>query len=139
MLRIYSIEQATHTKETTLAIISEGELATTPNTTALLEVFEEGYLIKVSGRNILELEITYSDFHQLLNQYRERLLENAENLIRLLHIHSQQERYLYFEKLYPNLRGRIPQYILASYLNISYSQLSRIRSSLSKSTKKKNS
>lgn len=45
---------------------------------------------------------------------------------------SNSERYLDFQKTYPNLEQRIPNYMIANYLGIKPESLSRIRKSLVK-------
>jgi CRP-like cAMP-binding protein len=43
---------------------------------------------------------------------------------------SAEERYLDFHKNYPEVEMRVPQYALASYLNMSQEYLSKIKSKL---------
>ncbi len=45
---------------------------------------------------------------------------------------SNSERYLDFQKTYPNLEQRVPNYMIANYLGIKPESLSRIRKSLVK-------
>ena len=45
---------------------------------------------------------------------------------------SNSERYLDFQKAYPNLERRIPNYMIANYLGIKPESLSRIRKNLVK-------
>lgn len=54
----------------------------------------------------------------------------ANTLIRLSNVYSEdaEEKYNHFIKQYPDLLQRVPQYLIASYLGILPSSLSRIRS-----------
>ena len=59
------------------------------------------------------------------------VIKKEQRELRLV-LNSAEERYHYFQKEYPGLENRIPQYHIASHLGITPIQLSRIRADLSK-------
>lgn len=83
------------------------------------------------------LQINYHSFQQMLSEipalerYFRIILEGyAGNLQRRLiwnNIHDAEYRYFDFLARYPGIAGKVPQYMIASYLGISAEFLSRIR------------
>ena len=76
----------------------------------------------------------HRDLESLLRKLLEQkwVVEKEQREIRLVTTKAT-ERYLHFQKEYPGLENRIPQYHIASYLGISPTQLSRIRRKLMES------
>ena len=83
------------------------------------------------------LEGNYQDFLTLTNSDLEfssfyiKILEgsyiNSENKVYDLSVLNSTERYIKLKKEIPDIENLIPQYHIASYLNITPTQLSRIR------------
>ncbi len=75
------------------------------------------------------LELTHTDHHLL--RFYSQLLENVfllmETRVYELSVLNATERYLKLKKEIPAIETLIPQYHIASYLNVSAVQLSRIR------------
>lgn len=82
-------------------------------------------LEKVTDKNIR--------IQKMVNQLYKQIIAEAAERIRFLVINTPEERYLHFRKTYPNLEQRIKQKDLASYLCITDTSLSRIRSRIAKS------
>lgn len=99
---------------------------------------EQTYLNFQALTDCNTLLASFSKFQELFLPYPEietfyrKVLENEwvvkkeQREIRLV-LNSAEERYHYFQKEYPGLENRIPQYHIASHLGVTPIQLSRIR------------
>ncbi len=71
-----------------------------------------------------------------LKHFQERLfarsLEMSNRRIYSLISNSAEEKYLEFQKIYPQVFNKVPLHMVASYLGISRETLSRVRASFSK-------
>ncbi|MBK8518118.1 MAG: Crp/Fnr family transcriptional regulator [Saprospiraceae bacterium] len=74
---------------------------------------------------------------KLLNQGYKQIISSTAERIKFLIIHTPEERYIHFVNSFPDLEQRVKQKDLASYLGITVTSLSRIRSRISKSLKLK--
>lgn len=85
--------------------------------------------------NFYELEKLFIKFHDLERLGRKIVefyfLEKEKKELEMA-LMDATERYLVFKDEYPTLEQLIPQYHIASYLSISPTQLSRLRSNLTK-------
>lgn len=94
----------------------------------------------LSIKDSIILEAKYSDIQSLYNEYRDieiiskKRIENEVESIyqRMIQyaIKTAKERYILFKAEYSDLEAEIPQYLIASYLGITPTQLSRIRTEL---------
>ncbi|MDQ1087454.1 MULTISPECIES: Crp/Fnr family transcriptional regulator [unclassified Siphonobacter] len=136
LMRGYYLEEG---KEVTAWIVAEGGvgMATesfyrqTPSD-LYLEVLEESIVYRLHYQDFLELRLNYPDYVHFILRFTEEYLIYNNIRLQLLCTRSPVERYKLFDSKYANLRGRLPQSVLASYLNMSYFQISRIRTQLSK-------
>ena len=82
-----------------------------------------------------EIELLYTKFHDLERLGRKiaeyYFLEKEKKEIEMALLDAEK-RYLILREEFPDLEMKIPQYHIASYLGISPTQLSRVRSSMSK-------
>ncbi|MEH6305927.1 Crp/Fnr family transcriptional regulator [Olivibacter sp. CPCC 100613] len=87
------------------------------------------YLLKREDFELLEHELpNWSTIFVKLNA---TVLENKMKAASNMLVQDAQTRYLHFLNHYPGLANRIPQSMLASYLGITPSSLSRIRRKIS--------
>jgi len=98
-----------------------------------IEALEETELLIVSKESLDKL------FNKvpLLNNYFRILYQNAimgleERVLNVLST-KVEERYLRFQKKYPQLQNRLPQYVIASYLGVTPEFFSRMKSKIHKS------
>lgn len=80
-----------------------------------------------------DLQYLYTAIPQLERFFR-LIIQNAyvasqKRLVQNFSL-SAKERYLFFQKQYPEIEQRVPQYLIASYLGITKQFLSKIRSEL---------
>lgn len=84
-------------------------------------------LYTINYKDLLKLYDTHQDLERLGRKVAELFFVHKEereiNIVML----DANKRYLLFQKEYPTLQQRIPQYHIASYLGITPTQLSRIR------------
>lgn len=111
----------------------------------LLATFNENEETPVSIQAIVDsviLEAKYSDVKVLFNTYPflEAIYRSeVEKALEVIYLRLEQvatlnsmDRYLLFKKEFYELEDKIPQYLIASYLGITPTQLSRIRKSINK-------
>lgn len=134
---VRSFLQTENGKEATRALFTPGQA--TGGASAMMKncPSELNYqaLTKVSGYkgSFLKLkELTLK--HHELSIFYIKILEDAylkaENIILDISIHTAKERYLILKKRIPDIDNLIAQKHIASYLNISPVQLSRIKKTL---------
>ena len=78
----------------------------------------------------INLYQTYPEIETLSRRLSESYFVSKEKREIELVLLDAEKRYAIFKEEYPNLEQRIPQYHIASYLGITPTQLSRIRSAL---------
>ena len=80
------------------------------------------------------LEFLYKEIPQLERFFRiiiqRAFVASQKRIVRNLSLPAKN-RYLIFQKQYPSIEQRVPQYLIASYLGITKQFLSKIRSELS--------
>ncbi len=112
-----------------------GSLQTTINKKPADEnivALEDSLLLMVDIRNLEKLAERNLQITKLLNQSYKQVIQEAATRIKFLIANTPEERYLFFSKSYPGLEQRIKQKDLASFLGVTVSSLSRIRSRISK-------
>ncbi|WP_428660495.1 Crp/Fnr family transcriptional regulator [Runella sp.] len=72
------------------------------------------------------------DLERLGRRYAENYFVEKERKELEIILHEAEERYLIFQKQYPQLEQQIPQYYIAAYLGISPTQLSRVRKKIAR-------
>lgn len=87
---------------------------------------------KLYGLTYGNLRIIQANHPQFAFSLYESSLLMADLRIRICNLRHPEERLILFEQSYPTMRGSLSINILASYLNIDPTTLSRIRSKLSK-------
>ncbi len=82
-------------------------------------------------KEIQKLYDLFPEFERFGRRFAELFFVNKEQRELEIVLLNADERYLIFQKEYPELEQLIPQYHIASYLGISATQLSRIRRKIS--------
>lgn len=156
----FFVEEGTHSSK--VAFIIEGVMRTfyrTPDGTEYNKTFfiENSFATSFAAvlqrteshlnfQALTDCDILVADYYEIENLFEKH--RSVETLVRIvmqndwvikkeqrelrLVLNDAEERYLYFQKEYPELENRIPQYHIASHLGITPIQLSRIRAGLSK-------
>jgi CRP-like cAMP-binding protein len=144
LMRSYYFEEEDERepREITAWIVAEGGVAMATESfyrqipsAEYLEVLEDSTVFTLSREDFLELQRRYADFARFVLQFTEQYLLIYDARTQLLRMRSPLNRYLAFDRQYPFLRGRLSQSILASYLNMSYYQISRIRTQIARGTR----
>lgn len=99
--------------------------------THYLECLEDSVLCVLSYEKEQELLQRFPKFESLSRILLEEELGNYQEMLSLYMIANPEKRYLNLLKYRPELRERIPQYQLATYLGITAESLSRIRKRIS--------
>lgn len=93
-----------------------------------IEALEDSKVIFINYKKFRELLVKSDDLKLFQIYYLEKnwLIEKESREVALVQ-KSATERYRAFLESYPNLESRVPQYLIASHLGITPTQLSRIR------------
>ena len=121
-------------KEITGFIFEEGLFATsnesfftqTPSL-QILESLEEGEVLCISYQRLMELFQLVPKTIEFVMKISIRRMSEAQKVVASLIMHKPEDRYISFLEKRPDLAGRIPQGVLATYLGITPVSLSRIR------------
>lgn len=126
-----STNKLTSNREITNWIVSEGGFLTDIRsflyrapTLAVIETLEDCTLYKLSYENYLSAHKFVPDLTRVLF---ENTLLLSESRVQMCSLRNPLHRLEMFERLHPNLTGRISLGIQASYLNMDRATLSRIR------------
>lgn len=107
-------------------------LSTLPSRKSYITL-EESNLIMISKHHLYELYDKYKSFERLgriaVEMAHIRMIENQERINQ----NTAEENYVRILANHPDIIQRVPQKIIASYLNISTEHLSRVRTKLASS------
>ncbi|MBA6156643.1 Crp/Fnr family transcriptional regulator [Tenacibaculum sp. S7007] len=87
-------------------------------------------VLKANFKELKKLTEKHHDLCILYSKVLEKVYTRIENRLTNLATLDATESYLRLKKVAPNIENKIPQYQIASYLNITPIQLSRIRKKL---------
>ena len=96
-------------------------------TTTLLWEDAENIRTFLDEKFIQELSMKNTDFFDLNTKMLHNHIRHLQNRIKHLLSLNSRDKYLQFVKQYPDLYGRVPQSMIASYLGMTPETLSRIR------------
>ncbi len=91
------------------------------------EALEDSVLLTIRGDKFLELMDKYKNIGKLAQIYTQRLLKEREFREYSSLALTSTEQYELFKQTFPKIRGRVPQYLIASYIGISEVSLSRLK------------
>jgi CRP-like cAMP-binding protein len=92
-----------------------------------IQALEESVILTADYREVVNLYNTFPALERFARKLAESYFVLKEKREIELVLLEAGERYLIFQKEFPGLENRIPQYHIASYLGITPTQLSRIR------------
>lgn len=95
-----------------------------------IEAVTDCTLLVFSKENFNALDQAVPGWKDIFARITASVLENKMKAASNMLVQDAQSRYLHFIEYYPGLANRVPQAMLASYLGITPSSLSRIRKSL---------
>ena len=103
-----------------------------PNVPATISIqaLEDSFMSVASYTEVFSHVNTDFDLTKTILSKLERLNIQNHSRIEVLITCDAQKKYSWFLKAYPNLLNRIPHYLVASFLGITPTQLSRIRKAL---------
>jgi CRP-like cAMP-binding protein len=134
-IRKYCIKDG---QEITIYIATEGQFAVEyvsfmsgNRSQNILETIEECDVLILKKRDLEDLYISIPKINEAMRKILERILLESQNRLNEFIVLSPEERYIKLIENNASLLYRIPQYILASYLGISATSLSRIRKRIS--------
>ncbi|TRX60001.1 Crp/Fnr family transcriptional regulator [Fulvivirga sp. M361] len=98
-----------------------------------IESIEDGVIIEMDYQEYKQTIYDHDDLQRYYINYLEQkwVIENEKRQISFA-AKNATDRYLTFLEEYPSLPERVPQWLIASYLGITPTQLSRIRKELNK-------
>ncbi|MCI4668146.1 MAG: Crp/Fnr family transcriptional regulator [Bacteroidia bacterium] len=98
----------------------------------VLESLEDGEVLCLGYKDLEELYSLVPKCQELVRKISQQRMSNAQRVMASLIMHKPEERYTSFLESRPDLVGRIPQKVLATYLGITPVSLSRIRHRIGK-------
>lgn len=96
----------------------------------IYEALTDSHVYEIDYHAFQDLCNTNLEILKFYSKYMEHLFMHSENVFLELSLLDAKQRYLKLRKQIPNIDHLIPQYQIASYLNVSPVQLSRIRAKL---------
>lgn len=138
ILRCYFFsEEADGPREVTSWISAEGEAGFSPQSfyrqtpaTEYMEVLEDSVLFSLHYTQFYRLQREYPDYFGLVMNLTEESVIKHKERAQMLRFRSPRQRFQLFEEYHPQLRGRLSQKVIASYINVSYHEISRVRRKL---------
>jgi len=97
----------------------------------VLESLEDGKVLALKYDDLEELYQRIPKTQELVRKIGQARMSNAQKVLASLIIHKPEDRYTSMLETRPDLIGRIPQKVLATYLGITPVSLSRIRRRIS--------
>lgn len=95
-----------------------------------VQCLEPTEVYQISKENLSLLLVEVPKMERLFRIIFQNAFTSAEKRLLNNFSHSAKERYLLFQKQYPQIEQRVPQYMIASYLGITKQFLSKIRNEL---------
>jgi len=95
-----------------------------------IEAVTDCEILVFSKKDFTELSLTIPGWSDIFSKITSYVMENKMRASSNMLVQDAQTRYLHFLEHYPGLTNRIPQLMLASYLGITPSSLSRIRKTI---------
>lgn len=92
---------------------------------------EDSIISIISREKLQELSLEYLFIEQIARMVTEGLFISTHQKLEALRLLSAEERYLNLLNSNPKVMDKVPQYDIASYLNVSPETVSRIRKNLS--------
>lgn len=89
-----------------------------------IEALEDCELYCLSKENYKSIQREFSEFAGFIF---ERSLIMADSRIRMLHLRHPSDRFNQLEKMYPKISSRLSVNVIASYLNVNPSTISKLR------------
>jgi CRP-like cAMP-binding protein len=93
-----------------------------------MEALEDSWVVVLSYESLMNLYQKHMEFNYIGRSLTEAYYIKSEEKANTLRMLSAQERYEQLVKLYPFILKRVPLRYIASYLGITQSTLSRVRS-----------
>ena len=93
-----------------------------------IQAVENSEVLLISKKDLEQLLIEIPKLERYFRIVLQKAFAATQMRIKFLFTMSAEERYLHFKKAQPEFVQRVPQYILASYLDFSAELMSKIRS-----------
>lgn len=94
-----------------------------------IQAIEETTILSISKKNLEQAFLKLPKIERLFRLIAEKRLVAQQRSSHLFMKAASKERYFHLVKSIPNFAQRVPQYMLASYLNITPEYLSELRKS----------
>jgi len=98
--------------------------------TEYIEAITDCKVLQFSKADFIELSLAIPGWADIFSKITSYVLENKMRASSNMLVQDAQTRYLHFLKHYPGLANRVPLNMLASYLGITPTSLSRIRKNI---------
>jgi CRP-like cAMP-binding protein len=92
-----------------------------------IQAIEPSTVLSIDKKSFDELLITVPSLERYFRTILQRAFGATQMRINYLYTQTAEERYTHFNSLYPEFVQRVPQYMLATYLDFSPEFMSKIR------------
>jgi CRP/FNR family transcriptional regulator len=132
LLRMYfindkGIEQVTQFALENWWIADYMSLSTQSSSHFYIQAVETSTIIAVEHHQQEKLLKQIPQLERYFRLVMQRAYAAAQMRVRFFHVHTKEENYRHFIRLFPQFVQRIPQYMLASYLGLTPEYLSELR------------
>lgn len=97
-----------------------------------IDAYEDSEVVLITKDDMEMLHANVPGFNRFMRELFERSFIALRNRVHSNIALSAEEKYLEFLRTYPDLSGRLPLHMIASYLGMTPETLSRIRNQISK-------
>jgi len=132
LLRMYfinnkGIEQVTQFALENWWIADYMSLTSQSNSHFYIQAVENSTIIAIEHHKQEKLLEQIPQLERYFRLMMQRAYAAAQMRVKFFHVHTKEENYRYFIRLFPEFVQRIPQYMLASYLGLTPEYLSELR------------
>lgn len=121
------VQHTTHFAQENVFITDYTSLASGEPAKYNLEAIEETEMVILSKKNLDWLYTNLEEGEKLGRMVLDSYFVYFDNRLQHFYTHTPQERFDLMNSIFPDIHNRVPQHMIASYINISPVHLSRLK------------
>lgn len=120
-------QHTTHFAQENVFITDYTALASGEPAKYTLEAIEETKIVVISKKNLNWLYTNLDEGEKLGRMVLDNYFIYFDNRLQHFYTHTPQERFDLMNSIFPDIHNRVPQHMIASYINITSVHLSRLK------------